>query len=117
MADDGKREQEAGDVVLLGGPTDDGEGVRVLRAREERVELGEVRPMKEGKPIAGEVVKLVPRAKSPRVCDVEVLAKVSAPASPSPARVGPAQVATHEYRESWERIFGGDEKRAAGMLN
>lgn len=124
MADDGKREQEAGDVVLLGGPTDDGEGVRVLRAREERVELGEVRPMKEGKPIgAGEVVKLVPRAQSPRVCDVEVLAKVSAPASASasatPARVGPAQVATHEYRESWDRIFGSGEKRAraTGMLN
>jgi hypothetical protein len=118
MADDGKREPQADDVVLLGGPTDDGEGVRVLRARQERVEVGEVRPMKEGKPLTGgEIVKLVPRAKSPRVCDVEVLAKVSPPASASPARVGPAQVATHEYRESWERIFGGEEKRAAGMLN
>jgi hypothetical protein len=91
------------DVVLLTGPTEDGEGIRVLRARDDRVETGEVRPLKEGKPLgAGELVKLAPREKSPRVCDVEVLAKVPAP-EPSNK---PAQVATRAYRESWERIFG-----------
>ncbi len=121
MPDDGQPAAKPDDVVLLGGPTDDGEGIRVLRARAERVEMGEVRPMKEGKPFTGggEVVKLVPRPKSPRVCDVEVLARVSAPSDVAGARVGPAQVATREYRDSWERIFGGPEKRArtSGMLN
>jgi len=124
MPDDGQPAARPDDVVLLGGPTDDGEGVRVLRARGQAgsVEVGEVRPMKEGKPLTGgEVVKLVPRAESPRVCDVEVLAKVSPPSgAPAPGpRVGPAQVATQEYRDSWERIFGGPEKRArtSGMLN
>jgi hypothetical protein len=92
------------DVLLLHSPTEDGEGVRVVRAREERLELGEVRPLKEGKPIRGEVVRLKPREGTPRVCDVEVMAKVDAPAAP--AMKGPAQVASRAYRDSWDRIFG-----------
>jgi hypothetical protein len=116
MPDDEKPPEE--DVVLLGGPTDDGEGVRVLRAKGEHIEAGEVRPMKEGKPLlGGEVVKLAPRAEGSRVCDVEVVAKVTA--SPPAAKregKGPAQIATREYRDSWERIFGR-APRAAGALN
>jgi hypothetical protein len=120
--DDGKAESEtpAQDVVLLGGPTEDGEGIQVLRAREERLEAGEVRPMKDGQPlVGGEVVKLVPRGERSRVCDVEVLAKVSpsAGAGGKTSHAGPAQVATEEYRTSWERIFGAAEKPAAGLLN
>jgi hypothetical protein len=97
------------DVVLLQGPTDDGEGIRVVRAREDRLEAGEVRPLKDGKPLAsGEVVKLAPRPSAPQVCDVEVLAKVGE-ALPSQPAGKPAQVATTAYRESWERIFGTEE--------
>jgi hypothetical protein len=98
------------DVVLLHSPTEDGEGVRVLRAREARLEVGEVRPLREGKPIAGEVVKLTPREGAPRVCDVEVMTKVEPESS---ARKGPAQVASHAYRASWERIFGPADSVAA----
>jgi hypothetical protein len=98
-------EPKHADVVLLQGPTEDGEGIRVVRAREDRLEAGEVRPLKEGKPItSGEVVKLAPRAAAPQVCDVEVLAKVE---HGLPGK--PAQVATTAYRESWERIFGGED--------
>ena len=98
------------DVVLLTGPTEDGEGIRVVRARDDRLETGEVRPLKEGKPIGkGEVVKLAPRAAAPQVCDVEVLAKVE-PAPEARAHRKPAQVATHAYRESWERIFNVSSK-------
>jgi hypothetical protein len=98
------RDDEAGaDVVLLAGPTDDGEGIRVIRSRDERLESGEVRPLKDGKPLgSGEVVRLAPRAGSPRVCDVEVLARVGAPERTG----GPPKVATNAYRDSWERIFG-----------
>lgn len=100
MAEDSNAGRQ--DVVLLAGPTDDGEGIRVVRAREERLEAGEVRPLKEGKPLGnGEIVKLAPRAESPRVCDVEVVAKIGAERGS-----GPPQVATSAYRESWERIFG-----------
>jgi hypothetical protein len=101
---------DTSDVVLLTGPTEDGEGIKVVRAREERIEAGEVRPLKDGKPLgAGEIVKLAPRPGTPRVCDVEVLTKVGREERGS----GPPQVATSAYRESWERIFGGtDEPRA-----
>jgi len=118
MADDGagdgkgdEDDEKRPDVVLLQGPTADGEGVRVLRARENRLETGEVRPLKEGQPLlAGEVVKLAPRGTS-RVCDVEVLAKIGARDGAARAQIGPAQVATREYRESWERIFGEPAER------
>lgn len=94
-------ETPAEDVVLLHGPTDDGQGVRVLRAREGRIEAGVVRPLEEGKPIAqGEVVKLTPRPGAPAVCDVEVQY-----APPAPPRGKPVQVATKAYRDAWERIF------------
>lgn len=121
---DEKPEAPKQDVVLLHSPTEDGEGIRVLRAREARedekaekpeqncvVEVGEVRPLKPGKPISGEVVRLMPREGAPRVCDVEVMANVTASqphkgAHQEPHK-GPAQVATKAYRTSWERIFGG----------
>lgn len=100
---------ERQDVVLLAGPTDDGEGFRVLRARDERIEGGELRPLKEGRPLQGngEVVKLTPRTGAPRVCDVEVVAKLGSEERGG----GPPKVATKAYRESWDRIFGGADER------
>lgn len=92
------------DVVLVHGRTDDQAGLRVLRAREGRVELGEVRPLQHGKPIHGELVQLTPRADSPLLCDVS---PVLDQPQPSSSRHGPAQIATRSYRDSWERIFGG----------
>ncbi len=107
MADE---QPKSDDVVLLGPPTADGDGVHVLRAREERVEAGELRALKEGRPISGEVVTLAPRADKPWVCDVKESVKV-----PGPAKKGPAQVATETYRERWDEIFGA--KRAPSALN
>jgi hypothetical protein len=117
MADDAKTPSD--DVVLVGGPTEDGEGAKVLRLREERVETGEVRPLKDGQPlVGGEIVKLARRGKS-RLCDVEVLAKVGKADEGAEHRTGPgpAQVATRAYRESWERIFGRAEESAERVLN
>jgi hypothetical protein len=93
----------ATDVVILGPPTADGAGVHVLRAREEKVEIGELRALEEGRPIAGEVVTLSPRKDNPRVCDV----KDSFRAAPSLslAHKGPAKVATEAYRDGWDEIF------------
>lgn len=95
------------DVVLLGPPTPDGEGVRVLRAREERIETGELRALKEGKPITGEIVSLEPRKENPRVCDVKT---TYAPPSPSGPKKGPAQVATEKYRENWDEVFAARDR-------
>jgi hypothetical protein len=104
---------EAPDVVLLHSPTADGEGVRVLRAREGRLEAGEVRPVKEGQPlVSGELVTLTPREEAPALCDVKV--QFAAPtreaaANPAPAALphkGPALVNSQDYRERWDAIFG-----------
>ena len=109
------------DVVLLHSPTDDGGGVRVVRARNGQVEVGEVRPMAEGKPLSGELVTLTPREGAPRVCDVTVHYRAPAAAPPQEtrakdtapalaARSGPAQVATNTYRDNWEATFGNKSK-------
>jgi hypothetical protein len=95
------------DVVFLHSPSQDGEGFRVLRKREDAIEVGELRGVKEGRPIQGEVVKLKQRAESDRLYDVEVvMPKAEAPAAEGAKKSGPAQVATEAYRENWEMIFG-----------
>jgi hypothetical protein len=102
------------DVALVRGVTEDGGGLVVLRCREERVELGSVRPIQEGKPITGEVVRLSPRPEHPLLCDVKT--EFSAPGeacseptretmAPAGERKGPAQVATDSYRENWDLIW------------
>ena len=113
MDDDEPKQPQSGfDVVMAHGKTDDGQGARVLRARPGRLEAGEVRPLREGKPLGkGEVVSLSRRKDAPALYDVKVEHVVDGPAEPSEqqqnkATPGPAQVATRAYRESWERIFG-----------
>ena len=91
------------DVVLIGPPTTDGDGVHVLRARDEKLEAGELRPLVEGRPVVGEIVSLAPRKDEPRICDVKESWK------PPPAHKGPAQVATDAYRDGWDAVF---DKRA-----
>ncbi len=98
--------------MLLGPPTADGAGVHVIRAREERIEAGELRPLQEGKPIAGEIVTLKPRDANPRVCDVtESYAPAGMQSTSLPlGHKGPAKVATDAYREGWDEIFGPKPK-------
>jgi hypothetical protein len=115
-ADEPQNNNKAFDVVLMGGATDDGEGARVLRARPGRIDAGEVRPMRDGRPLAGgEVVRLEQRANAPALFDVHVECVVppSAPGvqgsqetSPSRNDGGPPQVATRAYRDNWEITFG-----------
>jgi hypothetical protein len=97
------------DVVMLAGQTPDGEGAKVVRARPGRVEAGEVRPMKDGRPLAaGELVRLEQRREAPALYDVHVEHVVAPPPATKAAGAGPAQVATDAYRERWERTFGVD---------
>ena len=107
------------DVALIHGVTPDGEGLKILRARGDRLELGAVRPLREGAPINGEVVTLRPRANFPALCDVETHFKpteVSDRQEPAPAavvqRTGPAQVATEEYRRNWDAIWNRSEAKS-----
>ena len=103
-----KKDGDAFDVVLLHGATVDGQGARVLRARPGHLETGEVRPLREGQPLApgGEVVRLVERPDAPCLYDVKVDYQVPGKQEPGERSAnGPAQVATRAYRDSWERTF------------
>jgi hypothetical protein len=99
-----KPPDDAFDVVMVGGATDDGDGAHVLRARPGRVDLAEVHPLREGRPIAGgaEVVRLSPRPDAPALYDVKVEHVVPPRLG---AGCGPAQVASAQYREGWDRAF------------
>ncbi|HTA93161.1 MAG TPA: hypothetical protein VK745_26465 [Polyangiaceae bacterium] len=107
------------DVALIHGVSPDG-SLHILRARENRLELGAIRPLREGVPITGEVVKLRPRENCPVVCDVEVQLKAQqlpsdcqVPATPANlAHSGPAQVATDEYRKNWDAIWSAPSPKA-----
>lgn len=100
-------EPRGADIALIHGKTADGAGLRIIRKREDRIELGAVRPLEHGTPITGEVISLTPRPEFPLLCDVKT--ELAAPRPPSdvaePARSGPAQVATDRYRENWDRIW------------
>lgn len=92
------------DIALVFDRTEDREGFHVLRRRAEDqpVELGTIRPLREGEPIDGEVVSLKPRKDAPFVCDVKVQIDTRRPTAD-----GPAQVASEAYRAGWDAIFSG----------
>ena len=104
---------EETDVVVVHGITADGAGLRVLRHREDKIEAGAVRPVEQGKPIYGELVRLRPRASCPLVCDVTVELPAASrqpdddvAATPEACqRKGPAQVASNRYRANWDTIW------------
>src|SRR5438094_4165232 len=95
------------DIALILQPTEDNEGFQVLRRRgpDGPVEVGTMRPLREGRPLdgAGEVVTLRPRNELPFLYDV----KVELAETPRLTSAGPAQVASEGYRRGWDAIWGG----------
>jgi hypothetical protein len=107
------------DLVLVGDRVSESGGYRVLRQREDRLEVGELRAMREGKPLTGEVVRLHPTERHERVFECETLHEVEPTAKATP---GPAQIATDKYRHNWDQIFGAladslDEVESAGPVD
>src|SRR5262249_18600409 len=95
------------DVVFVHSPAEEGQGFRVIRKREDSIEVGEIRAVQEGRPLQGELVKLKPRKEHDRLFDVEVLVSREEGQGRAPrAHAGPAQVAAEAYRANWELIFG-----------
>jgi hypothetical protein len=111
------------DFVLVHSPTDDGAGVNVLRARQDRLEVGTMRPLEEGRPIHGEVVKLTPRPEMPMLFEAETAflgqdtpkqsKQKGKPVAESErgTSAGPAQVASDTYRKNWDVIWKRPAKR------
>jgi hypothetical protein len=119
------------DIAILNGPTEDGQGARLVRIREGgEVSTGEIRPLREGEALnQAEVVRLHPLDAEQRVCAVEVLHAPSpttgAAAAPQKAEeqaekrerarhentAGPARVTNAKYRENWSTIFEAPDPR------
>ena len=116
------------DIAILSGPTEDGQGARVVRIRDGgEVSAGEIRPMREGEPInKSELVRLHPLDANKRVCAVEVLHAPSSAASGATGRdkpdaeheskrsAGPVRVSNAKYRQNWNVIFGSKDSAADG---
>jgi hypothetical protein len=102
-------DKPASDVALIHAVGSDG-SVHVLRRRGDQMEAGALSPVREGKPIHGELVSLKPRSSCPLLCDVQVHYRPP-PSEPkvrargTARRKGPAQVATDRYRDNWESIW------------
>ncbi len=109
VATDASSEKE--DVVLVHSRNENGDGYKIIRKREDRIEFGELKPMVEGKPILGEIVQLKPRPDNNALYDVEVLlTKPNTSVNMETSLSGPAQVATENYRSNWEKIFKPKKK-------
>jgi len=98
------------DVMYVHGPTESGEAFHVLRQRDERIEVGQIRGLRQGAPIHGEIVRLRPREGAERLFDVDVL--VEAPERA--VHAGPPQVASNAYRHNWDLVFGSAAERRKG---
>ncbi len=112
-ATDGELSAQGRDVVFAYRKTDEGDGFQVIRSRDNRLEIGEVRELCDGKPIRGDIVKLSPIAGRDRLFDVEVVME----ASRIRATTGPPQVSTEAYRQQWEAIFGQRPSTGPRELN
>jgi hypothetical protein len=100
------------DVALLYAPTDDGAGARFVRAHKGELQTGEVRPLPEGRSLCGqELVQLRPRSELPMLFDVEVIHPAERAGRDT---VGPAQVASDQYRRNWEDTFA--PRKPSGQL-
>jgi hypothetical protein len=102
------------DVAILHGPTEDGEGARVLRLKHGTLYAGEVRPVREGQSVEQhELVRLRPLQEDSPVCEVEVLHDPNAAANQKRRGQGPARVANDSYRKNWNAVFGAHKPKRA----
>src|SRR5947208_13560512 len=101
-----RRSRKIRDVAMIVDRTDDNEGFQILRRRgeDQPVEVGTMRPLRQGKPIDGEVVSLRQRRDLPFLYDVKTELPDSEPHRATSD--GPAQVATDQYRRGWDAIWG-----------
>ena len=111
-----KKRKKKRDVALVLDRTEDADGYRILRHRQatNEIELGSIVPLKEGRPIEGEVVSLSQHKNVPFLYDVETELPDPRGSERRPVSQGPAQVATDDYRRGWEAIWGHP---AAAKLN
>jgi hypothetical protein len=113
------------DVALICGVAENGSDLHILRRRNNRIETGVARALREGQPIHGELVRLRPREQFPLLCDVAV--EMANPGSSAGNAAGssaasddvqhresnlrtgsshgPVQVSSDSYRKNWDAIW------------
>jgi len=101
MAEDDKHDHSKcpleGDIVVPIGQTPSGATACFVHTKEHQVSVGEIHPFQSGVPVPDEA-RLV-ECKDGKWTIHESIGELK-------GGTGPAQVATDEYRESWERTFG-----------
>lgn len=107
------------DLAILGPKTPSGHKVVRVKGDQEgpkEVLFGEIRPVKDGEPIFGDMVRLDRKGDS-NVYGVETL--LENPMKPEPPRGGkrPPMVSSEAYREGWERVFGSKPPKADDTVN
>lgn len=93
------------DVAMVVGASVDSQQLAVLRKRGGELSAAILRAAKEGQPLHGELIRLRARDGEPHLYDVESV--YEAPRDRSADRGRPAQVATEEYRDGWDRLWKG----------
>jgi len=111
---DARSERPVGDVAIVFGQDEHGTHILRRRSEESPLEAGLLRPLREGKPIDGEVVRLTPRREAPMLFDVKT--ELEDPRGPRPTSEGPAQVASDAYRRGWDAVWGS-RRRNSHALN
>ena len=104
MAETAKKNQpetKKDDVAIICGKSDDGRSYGVLRRRDQEIQVGMLRPLEDGKPIHGELVRLRPRDDNPLVFDVEAEHGRTLERAAS----GPPKVTSAAYRDGWDSIW------------
>lgn len=100
-----KRECHGGDFAVPGPQNEDGSVSVVRHGADHQVSVGTLRPLREGQPITGEVIRLEPRGDGTfsmeKLCD-----------APEGHGKGPAIVNSQGYRDNWDRIWGSKKSSA-----
>jgi len=99
-----KREvdKDAQDRLYVYSPCEHGKGYHVIRHRQDRLELGQIRELRQGRPAHGELVRLTPVENHERLFDVDVMWE----GPKARGGDGPPMVSSDDYRQGWEAIFG-----------
>lgn len=97
------RKPEVGDLLFVGPEAQPRLHPCVTKTPDNQHHAGYVRPIRSGESILGDTVLTEP-TETPGC--FKVIDKINPHGETKAAGNGPAQVATEDYRDGWDRIFG-----------
>jgi hypothetical protein len=94
-----------GDILELGPELGNGMRVGVRHTADHQMQVGQVRPVREGENLVGGRY-LLGKTDGQRMIVESELDLRGGCAATAGEQVGPAMVTSDEYREGWDRVFG-----------